>query len=201
MPAPRAQRGFSIIELVIVMLVFAILVRAAAPAYATWMANTRIRTAADSIYGALQLARQEAIRRNARVQFALTDAGGSSSWQVCPVGPGTLACDPAQPIVQARDGGELAGNTQVGASTNPATTAPGAFGAALAAASGVPASVIFDALGRPVVAAGQANIARIDVRDVGMSAADERRLVIVVSAAGSPRLCDPKATAGTPRAC
>ncbi len=70
----RRQRGFSLIEIVIVMAIFAVLFGMAAPAFNAWRANVQIRTATESIQNGLQLARAEAIRRNTSVMFWL-DSG------------------------------------------------------------------------------------------------------------------------------
>jgi len=76
---PRTQRGFSLVEMAITMLVLAILMRLGAPSFAAWIANQRIRTSGEAILHGLNLARAEAMRRNARVMFAMNDAAGQSS--------------------------------------------------------------------------------------------------------------------------
>ncbi len=103
------------------------------------------------------VARSEALRRNARVLFAMAGAnGGESAWGVCQVAQGGLACEGAVPTIQVRDGGEESVNARVGATTDP---------------------------------------------NLVLAAADERRLVVVVNASGGARMCDPRAGAGDPRAC
>ena len=42
---------------------------------------------------------------------------------------------------------------------------------------------------------------RFDVRNTGLSAEDERRMVVVLGASGGARLCDPQAGTGDPRVC
>ncbi|HOA93230.1 MAG TPA: GspH/FimT family pseudopilin [Quisquiliibacterium sp.] len=197
----HTQRGFSLVEMAITMLVLAILMRLGAPSFAAWIANQRIRTSGEAILHGLNLARAEAMRRNARVMFAMNDATGQSSWTVCPVAPGTLVCDGGQPVIQTRDGGEESGNARVGASTDPTTTAPGAFGAAFGVGSGLPAAAMFDGTGRLVTQAGWVNTIRYDVRDTSLTSSDERRIVVTVSPTGGARMCDPQAGSGNPRAC
>lgn len=199
--AGRRGAGFTLIEMVIVMLVLAVLLRLGAPSFATWIANQRLRTSAESILHGLNLARGEAMRRNARVLFEMNDAGGLSSWQVCPVDPATLACDALVEPVMVRDGGEESLNARIGATTDAGMLLPAAFATPLAPAAGMPAAVMFDGLGRVVRQAGWLNTLRFDARDTTIPADDERRLVVTVSASGAARMCDPRLAAGNPRAC
>lgn len=69
----RQYRGFSLLELIIALAIAGILMALAAPAYIGYVANSRIRTAAQSFNSGLQLARTEAIRRNMNVDFVLID--------------------------------------------------------------------------------------------------------------------------------
>ncbi len=199
--ASGRQRGVTLIELVVVMLVLSVLLGLGAPSFGVWIGNQRLRTTAESIVHGLNTARAEAIRRNGRVLFETTDASGVSSWRVCAVDPGTLACDSAAPPVMVRDGGEESGNARIGASTDGALVLPGAFGTALAPGDGVPALVMFDGLGRLASPAGWLNTVRFDARDTMLAAADERRLVVTVSASGAVRLCDPRAPSTNPASC
>lgn len=52
--------------------IFAGLLAMAAPSFATWIQNMRLRTAAEAIQTGLQLARTEAVKRNTRVNLSLT---------------------------------------------------------------------------------------------------------------------------------
>jgi hypothetical protein len=65
----------------------------------------------------------------------------------------------------------------------------------------MPAAVIYDGRGRPLVVPGWSNALRFDLRNTGLSESDERRMVVVLGASGGARLCDPKAGAGDPRVC
>jgi type IV fimbrial biogenesis protein FimT len=197
----RKSRGFTLIELMIAVMVIGLMSMAAIPMFAVWVGNQKIRTAAESVYAGLQIAKQEAVRRNARVLFAATDPA-TNSWTICPVGPGTMACDGAQPAIQVRDGAEESNRVRIGATTDVSQTNPGAFTTGLTGGAGLPAQVMFDATGRTVIAAGFNNAVRFDFRDTDLElASKERRMVVVVSTAGSPRMCDPQVPAGTPRSC
>lgn len=78
---PHKQSGFTLIELLIGIFIIGILMAIAAPSFRTWLLNTQIRNAAESITNGLQRARAEAVVRNADVEFVL-DTLDRSSWQV-----------------------------------------------------------------------------------------------------------------------
>jgi type IV fimbrial biogenesis protein FimT len=198
----KVQSGFSLIELMIALAIMAILLKLASPGYSAWVANQEIRAGAESIIGAANLARLEAMKRNSRVMFELSDGVGSSTaWRICLVAQGAIACDALQPTIQQRDGGDESPRAQVGVSTNAAAIVAGAMATALPV-GGAPAGLIFDGLGRLSSVAGFQHLTRVDVRNTAMSSADERRLVIVFSGgAGSARACDPLVPAGNARAC
>lgn len=80
-----AARGVTLIELLVVLTVLAVGATLAAPSFEQMIANYRVRAAADSILNGLNLARTEALRRNAAVAFALTPGG--SGWSVRQVSP------------------------------------------------------------------------------------------------------------------
>jgi type IV fimbrial biogenesis protein FimT len=51
------QAGFTLVEMMIAIAIFALLVLAALPEFRIWMQNTQIRTAAEGILNGLQFAR------------------------------------------------------------------------------------------------------------------------------------------------
>lgn len=77
-------RGFTVIELLVGITIFAILMLLALPTMQDFIHNTRIRNTADSIANGVRLAQVEAIRRNQPVEFIL-DADG---WRVNDPNPG-----------------------------------------------------------------------------------------------------------------
>ena len=70
------QRGFTLIELLVGMTLLAVLLGLGAPAMGTYLQNSKLASAAASYYTGLQMARTEAIRRNVRTEFVLTDTRG-----------------------------------------------------------------------------------------------------------------------------
>lgn len=73
------QSGFSLIEAMVVVAIIAIMAGLAAPSMQQMLANSRIQTAAEGILSGLQLARTEAIRRNADLAFC---SGVSGAWEI-----------------------------------------------------------------------------------------------------------------------
>ena len=197
-----AANGFTLIELSIALVVFALLLALVAPSASAWMANMQIRAAAESIHTGLQKARMEAVRRNQPVRFSLvstTDpavmddscalSASSASWTVS-------LNDPA-----GKCGAELSGTADPMLIE---TYAAGVYARRVAVSStradGVTAadSVTFDGFGRIL---GANALARVTV-DNTVSGDDYRPLRIVITDGGGARMCDPRVTASSdPRAC
>jgi type IV fimbrial biogenesis protein FimT len=72
------QVGFGLLELMVGIAIFAIAMALAAPAFADWMRNVRVRSTAESIQSGLYFARAEAVRRNTVVRFQFTTGIDSS---------------------------------------------------------------------------------------------------------------------------
>jgi type IV fimbrial biogenesis protein FimT len=183
------QRGVSLVEIAVVLAILALLLTQAVPAYSTWLRNTQIRTAAESMQNGLQLARAEAIRRNRSVQFALVDAP-ATGWSVGCVNP----VDSGTPDVE--DPGDCLATIQArsaadGSERSTATAAPA--GARI---------VTFDSIGR-VRANADASpaLTRIDLSDPDLDPARARPLRVTIDAGGGVRMCDPALPPSDPRAC
>jgi prepilin-type N-terminal cleavage/methylation domain-containing protein len=67
------QRGFTIVELLIGITILAMLLALGAPAMGTYLQNSKLGSAASNYFQGAQMARTEAIRRNVRTEFVLTD--------------------------------------------------------------------------------------------------------------------------------
>lgn len=187
--ASGSMQGVTLVELMIGIAIVALLMMAGVPTYQQWLQNTQLRTAAESVQNALQLARATAVRDNTFTQFTFSGAGNVTGWTV-------LADDPAvagllfNVPVQARDGAEGSAQARIGTSV-PINTA---YGTPLAANSA--GAIVFNPLGR--VSPGA--ITRIDV--LHASASTARRLVITVSPGGQIRMCDPALSPSvSPQAC
>lgn len=84
-----AQRGFTLIELMLVIIVMAILVGIGAPSFRDLVLSTRIKNAASDIYGALVLARSEAIKRGTNVTITPVSSSWINGWAVAVTVSGT----------------------------------------------------------------------------------------------------------------
>lgn len=74
---PRKDRGFTMIELIITVLILGILTTMALPSFRNFIASQRIKSASFDLMSMVSLARSEAIKRNTNV--TVTPAGGN--WQ------------------------------------------------------------------------------------------------------------------------
>lgn len=202
--SPRS-RGFTLIELVVTITVFALLLLAALPSLSTWTDNTRIRNVTGSLLDGLQLARAEAIRRNQNISFWLVSldnpavlsndcalSNTSGSWVVSvnsPIGhcADAPSIDSSPMLVTGRAVGDAGGRVSV--------TAVLAAGSSTAANS-----VTFNGFGRLVNTTDA--IGQIDITGPA-SGTSYRNLRLIVSPAGQVRMCDPDSGVATtdPRRC
>lgn len=191
-----ASAAFTLIELMIALVLFGLLLTFGLPSFATWLQNSQVRTAAESINAGLQLARAEAVRRNVKVIFQLTSAGaqGLSDWSVA--ANVDIGAPDFEVAIQSRSSAEGSANARIGVSS--AMQPDPAFSSTIAGGTGLPANVVFTPVGR--VESG--GITRVDVTSAALAAAETRRLVILISPGGQIRLCDPLHTVATnPQGC
>jgi type IV fimbrial biogenesis protein FimT len=201
--ARARQRGLNLVEVMIAITVIGMLVALAAPSFSEWLQNQQIRAAAEATLNGLQVARSEAVRRNAQVRFQfVSDLTSSCSlttsalnWVVSLGDPSgkcnvTVDATPAGPVIQSRAAAATSPNVQV------AITPPG----------GAPPStaVTFTPLGSVVTqnSDGSLPITQINVNNPSITSGAARPLRVVITAGGSVRMCDPAVTtAGDTRVC
>lgn len=76
---PARVRGFTLIELMVTIAVLAVIVALATPSFAGIINSNRLATASNELLTSLQLARMEAVRRNAPVVVCASENAESAS--------------------------------------------------------------------------------------------------------------------------
>lgn len=70
----KSQRGFTLIELMVTIAVLAVVLGIAIPSFSNIVSSNRVDGGAQELYGALQLARSEAVKRRASVSICRSNA-------------------------------------------------------------------------------------------------------------------------------
>lgn len=183
--SPRAQKGFTVLELMVVMVVGAVLISVALPSFTQVIRNNSVGSAAELIQNALRQAEGEAIRRNGEVEFILTDGVPSAA---------------AVNSLVAKANGlnwaiRMVDSTAANRFVNGYTTSQMAEGVAYAG----PAGVRFNGSGR-VLDVSSSPVGGKQVFRVSRSGAGVAYCVFVTPG-GAVKMCDPSRPSGDPRAC
>lgn len=177
--------GFTLIEMMIVVVIIGIATILGIPSYRAWMQNTQIYNAAESAQNGLQKAKAQAVKRNANVEFVF---GANPPWLIqlpgntvpCPIPSGTASTT------------LLECSTTEGAKNVAATTTP--TGAT---------TITFNNFGgvvQPFNQNGSAPLTQIDFTSAVLPGAHNLRITIGIG--GITRMCDPNLVTGSsPRAC
>jgi type IV fimbrial biogenesis protein FimT len=168
---PAMQRGFSLIELMIAIALFAVLVLLALPLFGEFLTNTQIRNAAETTLAGLRQAQAEAVKENGPVSFVLTPGTG---WQV-------VSVDPDVGTIQQYNFAE--GSARAVVTPSPAAAT----------------EVTFNGLGR--IQDNPAADPRLTCVKVTSSGANTHPLNVAISGTGGFKMCDPNFTAPDPLAC
>lgn len=80
-PGPRLQ-GFTLMELLVTLAIVAIVSAIAAPSFTGVIERQRVSSAADSLRSSIELARSEAIKRNANVAVVRVGGAWNQGWEV-----------------------------------------------------------------------------------------------------------------------
>lgn len=203
MDARRHARGFNLVEVVIVLAILAVLLGLALSGYGAFVANQKVRAAAEVFKTTVLMARAEAVKRNGRVQVIRTNSAPIPA----NVDSATAAADGVHLIVRA---GVAAPFVHIeGRSGSEGTGA--AEGATPSVILSGPASLTFDSFGMviaPALPAGE-TIYDFDFSNpaAGSCATSDgtggpiRCQRVRVSRGGQARLCDPATLAGDTRFC
>lgn len=180
-----AQRGFTILELMVVVAVGAVLLSIAVPSMTQVIRNNSVGAAAEVIQNALRQAEGEAIRRNGEVDFILTDGTPSAST----VNSLTAKVDGDNWAIRMAD--STAANRYVnGISTSQMSSDVVYQG---------PAGVRFNGSGR-VLDLSSAPVGSKQIFRISRTSATVAYCVFVTPG-GAVKMCDPSKASGDPRAC
>ena len=176
----KSYRGVTLLETLFCLALVAILMFYAIPDFSAWIANSRLRTAAESIQDGLRFARGEAVRQNTPVRFQLTSA--TSDWVVCvPATPLATDCNGGT-VLESHSGIEGVAGIAVGGWT----TNGNPYGAP--SVTGTPNGVTFNTLGG---AGAAGDLTRVDVTNPNMVAANMRWMAVNITPSGQVAMCDP----------
>ena len=195
----RRSRGVTLVEVAVVMVIMGVLLAAAMPMASDWVRGLKVRGAAESLRNGVEIARMEALRRNASVSFWLVSTGSakvpgsdcalsttSAAWVVSVVDP-SGSCGAAASLTESP---QLVQRSQA------QENATGLSVSAVSADGTATSQVTFNGLGQ-VQAGGQP----IQVIDVESTTSGGRRLRVVIESGGAIRMCDRDVAAGDPRVC
>jgi type IV fimbrial biogenesis protein FimT len=186
----RQTLGFTLIEMVVTMSIFAILVAVGVPTMRSWVMNNKVRTVTDALQTGLRAAQAESLRRSRQVVFALTNsttpdtilplpaAANATSWAIYTVPSMT---DGSEPITFVQSG--VLSNASANVLMN---------------SNGV-AAVCFNSMGR-LVGNASANVTNVTGGATCTAAAQQfnisapgadRPLQVNLTLGGQVHMCDP----------
>ena len=185
------QRGTTLLELIITVAIVGILMAVGVPQLGDWVRRNSVASAAEIVQNGLRQAEAEAIRRNQRVEFLLTND--------------TPSQDSIKTVTAAANGANWASRV-LDADFAPLSDITLAYVnvfrmkdvSADVAIQG-PANVVFSGNGRVFDIKG-APITEYQIFRVSRPGAD-RAMCVFVTPGGGIRTCDPAITSGKPFAC
>lgn len=95
-------RGVTLIELMIVIVITAVLLTFAIPAFQDTIDRNRLKAVTDTLYGDFQFAKTEAIKRNEQIIVDFTTSNGGATW-CYGLKPSATSCNCNQTSVSAAD--------------------------------------------------------------------------------------------------
>lgn len=104
--AGRFQTGFTLVELMVTLAVLVVLTAIAVPSFRSLTLSNRLTASANEIVGTIQVARMEAIKRNARTQLCSNSATSNAAdtlGQACGTSLGAVVATTATGPVVVRE--------------------------------------------------------------------------------------------------
>lgn len=180
------QRGFTLVELMVTVVLMSLLLGLAAPNFRVWVRNAQVRTVSDALQNGMRLAQSEALQRSRQVVFFLTNDNA------CTTGIAAAANGVNWSIrTVPMTAGESAQVVQCGVLSDVAA------GVAITG----PTAVCFNSMGRQTennatgVTGGNCTLAATGVSTYNVTATGaERALRVLLTLGGQARLCDPART-------
>ncbi len=186
----RTQRGVTLLELMITVAIVGIVGAIGIPQMGQWIRNSSVNSAAEILQNGLRQAEAEAIRRNLRVEFLLTNEAPASS----NIKTLSATINGKNWAIRALDG-------LVPLSDQNAAYVSGFLLKDVSSDIDVegPASVLFSGSGRVLDSKGVA-VASHQVYRITRTSSD-KALCVFVTPGGGVKLCNPALASGEPFAC
>lgn len=187
---PRKQRGATLLELMITVAIVGIVAAVGIPQMGQWIRNSSVNTAAEILQNGLRQAEAEAIRRNLRVEFMLTNETPSASiikTLSATTNGKNWAIRALDGLVPLADQNAAYVNGFLIKEVSPDLSVEG------------PASVLFSGSGRVLDNKGVA-VASHQIYRISRTSAD-KALCVFVTPGGGVKLCNPALASGEPFAC
>jgi len=181
----RAQiGGFTLVELMVALALFALLITFAVPMYTDFLSNAQVRNAAEGMYNGVLEAQTAAVNANTQVQLVVTPGSGAGTgWVIQEVNPDNSVHAPILPA--------------------PYQTSSGAPQAVITPTPNGATEITFDPFGR-IIPNPDASSTMSCIKVTNNLSASARNLNVVVSNTGQAtgaKLCDPAAAPTEPQAC
>lgn len=91
----RTTKGFTLVEMMVVIAVLGILLTIAIPSYTAFIDRQRVKRAADTIQAFLVNAKSEAVKRNATVRTVFQSSNSGATWCIGMTTASTCNCTTA----------------------------------------------------------------------------------------------------------
>jgi type IV fimbrial biogenesis protein FimT len=191
----HSASGFTLLEMMVTLGIFAILVALSIPSMKTWIYNAKVRAVADALQNGIRLAQSESLRRSRQIVFSLTNDSNPQAGGFTAVANGTYWSINAVPSMT--DGSDAASSSAAAFIESGVLSTPSSANVQLTSVPSVSA-LCFNSVGR-LVANGATGINGAtcvvpannpQVFNILLTGAD-RPLQVQVALGGQVHMCDP----------